>query len=122
MVAEFLFALILTDKETGYESINKMHDSTFHILMIWSMEKCHNNIYLVKLREMLEVYFKYASNQTLLNSLIKTNLFSDIAEFFKSHVLGWNYINKIQDQYLWFFKDFINLVKSVKKVILDTIK
>jgi hypothetical protein len=71
------------------------------------MEKCHNNIYLAKFWEFMKVFLKYANNQTLLNSFIKTNLFSDMAEFIKDHVLGWNYVNKIQDQYLWFFKNVI---------------
>ena len=62
---------------------------------------------MAKFWEFMKVFLKYANNQTLLNSFIKTNLFSDMAEFIKDHVLGWNYVNKIQDQYLWFFKNVI---------------
>lgn len=116
MVIEVLFNVILTDKETGYDSINKIHDSTYHILLIWSMEKCHNNIYLTKIHKILRLYFKYGSHETLLNSLIKTNYFSDLADFFQNHILGWNYTSQIRDQYLWFFKDLIKMINSVKDV------
>lgn len=114
LVSEVLFNMILVDRETGYEAVNKVHDSTFHILVIQSMEKCHNNIYLSKFSNFIDVFLKYSTNQTLLNSFIKTNLFSDLSEFIKDHVLGWNYINKIQEQYLWFFKNLINNIIDVQ--------
>lgn len=116
LIAEVLFAVIQVDKETGYDSLNKIHDSTFHLLLIWSMEKCHNNIYLIKFNKVLRLYFKYATNESLLNSLIKTNFLSDFTDFIKNHILGWNYVNKTRDQFLWFFKDLIKMIHSVKKV------
>lgn len=113
LISEVMFNMILVDKETGYEAVNKMHDSTFHILMIQSMEKCHNNIYLAKFSKFMDIFLAYATNQTLLNSFIKTNLFSDMAEFIKNHVQGWNYVNKIRDQYLWFLKDLILKIENL---------
>lgn len=111
-----LFSVILVDKETGYDSINKIHDSSFHILLIWSMEKCHNNIFHVKFYQILKIYFKYASDETMVNSIVKTNFLSDFADFIRNHILGWNYVNVIRDQFLWFFKDLIKMINSVKNV------
>jgi hypothetical protein len=34
LVSEVMFNMILVDEVTGYEAVNKMHDSTFHILMV----------------------------------------------------------------------------------------
>jgi hypothetical protein len=107
LLSDVIFNMVIVDKETGYEAVNKIHDSTFHILMIQSMEKCHNNLYLAKFNRFLDIFFTQATNQTLLNSFIKTNLFTDIADFMKNHVQGWNYISTIKDTYIWFFKDLI---------------
>lgn len=109
-LTEALFNTILADKETGYESVNKLHDSTFSILMIWALERCHNNIYLAQLSHVIKIFFKYANETTLLNSIIKTNVMSDLANFFSDHVFGWGEIAKISDVYLFFFKDLIKAI------------
>lgn len=114
LLSDVIFNMVIVDKETGYEAVNKIHDSTFHILMIQSMEKCHNNLYLAKFNQFLKIFFTQATNQTLLNSFVKTNLFTDITDFMKNHVQGWNYVSTIKDSYIWFFKDLIIDIEGVK--------
>ena len=62
----------------------------------------------------MKVFFKYATVNTLLNSIIKTNLLSDLTNFFSEHALGWNDISKISDYYMFFFKSFFNHMKGVE--------
>jgi len=112
-----LFATVLLDKETGYESINRLHDSTFSILMDWSMDRCHNNIFLAEFLSFLKIYFRYSTPATLLNSIIKTNIMSDIEMFFSEFALGWGDISRIMDSYMFFFEGFFDLLASAKSVL-----
>lgn len=81
LTAEVLFAVLEADSQFSAEGINCVHDSTFHILMVWTMEKIHNNIYLVKYLEFFKVFCQKANNLTLLNAFLKTNALSDLSDF-----------------------------------------
>lgn len=112
MLAELLFAMVQAD--TSNESLNMIHDSTFHILVIWSMEKFHNNIYLVKFGHFFEHFTKNVSNNTLLNAIIKTGLLTDMANYFLYHIYGLSEQAKFKTLFVPFFNDMVRAIASVK--------
>ena len=77
-----LFYFVRTDNETHWSILNNIHDSTYHILFVFAMERCHNNIYLSKFLEFLKFLFEWGSEHTLLNAVIKVNLLADLSKFF----------------------------------------
>lgn len=81
LTAEVLFAVIEADSQYTAEGINCVHDSTFHILLVWALEKSHSSIYIVKYLEFFRIFCRKANNLTLLNAILKTNYISDVSNF-----------------------------------------
>ena len=48
MLCELLFSIVEADSDSNYESLGKIHDSTYHLLFVFAIERCHNTIYLTK--------------------------------------------------------------------------
>lgn len=74
LLAETLFNIVEVDVDRNYESLTKIYDSTYHMLFIFAMEKCHNNLYLVKFLAFLKLFFKHAPEITILNIIFKLNI------------------------------------------------
>lgn len=75
------------------------------------MEKCHNNVYLVKFHQFVKILFKYGTEITILNAVIKVNLVSDLLRFlmeFVNNVM----VRSQSDLYLWFFKDLVECIEQ----------
>lgn len=113
LLVETLFNLVESDKDTQYQSLNLIHDSTYHLLFIFSMEKCHNNLYLSKFLRFLEILFNYGNDMTLLNAVIKINLLSDLSRFFIEFVHNEIQVNKYKDCFMFFFKElYLQIIKA----------
>lgn len=65
ILADSLFSLAKADRNSGYEVLTKIYDSTYYLLFLFAMEKCHNNIFLSKFLEFLEIFFGHATDNTL---------------------------------------------------------
>ena len=91
------------------EGCNCIHDSTFHILWIWAMDKSHNNIYLVKFLSFLATFLRKSSNITLMNAFIKTNLLADLCVFVKSRLITID--TRIKENCLFFFNQFMTMLE-----------
>jgi hypothetical protein len=86
---------------------SNIHDSTYHLLFIFAMEKCHNNIYLAKFLEFLTLLFEYGSEMTLLNAIIKVNVLSDLSRFFRDFVHRENRPKPPKQIFMFFFKGLV---------------
>ena len=76
------------------------------------MEKCHNNIYLSKFLEFLELLFEYGSELTLLNAIIKVNVLSDLARFFMDFVHREDRPKPPKHIFMFFFKELAALMEK----------
>ena len=47
-LTDTLFSLAKADSGTNYDILTKIYDSTYYLLFLFAMEKCHNNIFLAK--------------------------------------------------------------------------
>lgn len=112
-LVDCLFSIVACDSESGHECLTKIHDSTYHLLFVFAMEKCHNNIYLAKYLEFVKILFKYGTELTILNAVIKVNLMSDLARFFKEFVQ----IPKKPptELFVWFFKELAVILEEACK-------
>lgn len=110
LVAEVLMSVVEMDVNcfTG-EGCNCIHDSTFHILMIWTMEKSHNNVFLVKMLTFLATFLRKSSNITLMNAFIKTNMLADLSNFATTKLLIPD--RTIKDSCGFFYNRFFELVE-----------
>ena len=115
LAAEVLFEICEVDLFSQGESFNFIHDSTFHILAIWAMRKCHNNIYLVKYTNFFINFCKRATDTTLINAFLKTNLISDLANFFMDNIYGISEASKHKDNFLCFFFEIITSIQLAKQ-------
>lgn len=112
LLAELLFEIVAMDLYSHHESLNCIHDSSFHILLIWAMQKCHNNIYLVKYTSFFTLFCSKASNLTLTNALIKTNAISDLAQFFVENIFKAGETSKYKDLFLSFFQSILSSIQK----------
>ena len=62
LVAEVLFAVLEADSKFSAEGINFIHDSTFHILVIWALDKHHNSIYIAKFLQFIALFCRKANS------------------------------------------------------------
>lgn len=104
------------DHETGYDSLSKIHDSTYHLLFIFAMEKCHNNIYLNKFLNFCKILFKYGTEHTILNAVIKVNLMSDLSQFFLEYVHKQGKVKSHKELFMWFYNELHDLLEEATKV------
>lgn len=116
ILVEVFFSLVLIDNESHYPILEFVHDSTFHILIIWSLMKYHNNVFLVKFSHFLKIFFGYASNQVLVNAVLKTNILTDITKFFEQKVYGNGQASIAKEEYLWFYRDLVQYIREVSNV------
>lgn len=118
LITETLFTVVAADYETGYECLNKIHDSTYHQLFIFAMEKCHNNIYLSKFLKFCTILFRYGSELTILNAVVKINLLSDFSNFFQEFVHKEGKTKPHKELFMWFFRELYSLMQEATEVSL----
>jgi hypothetical protein len=117
--AEVLFEIAKLDLHSPQSlTFDTVHDSTFHILLIWAIQKFHNNIYLVKFTEFFVQFCKRASNLSLVNAIIKTNLIADLASFFMESIYSGSTASRNKAMFICFFTDIVKALKEAK----DTVK
>jgi hypothetical protein len=112
MLCELLFSIIESDADANYESLGKIHDSTYHLLFVFAMERCHNTIYLSKFLKFLKILFQHGTEFVILNAIIKVNVIADLARFFLDYVNSDKIKIKQSETYIFFFKDLQLLVTA----------
>jgi hypothetical protein len=112
MLCELLFSIIESDVDASYESLGKIHDSTYHLLFVFAMERCHNTIYLAKFLKFLKILFQHGTEFVILNAIIKPNVIADLARFFLDYVNSGKIKIKQSETYLFFFKDLQLLITA----------
>ena len=120
MLCELLFSIVVADADSYYMSLLSIHDSTYHLMFIYAMEKCHNNVYLNKFLRFLEIFFTYGSEFCIQNAIFKTNLLHDLANFFSNFVHDQksrlNLNKKLYcDFFMYFFIELANLMEQCTK-------
>ena len=114
ITAMILFETVKVDLYSQGESLNLIHDSTFHILSVWSMQKNHNSIYMVNYIQFLQSYCRKASNTSLINAFLKTNLLADISSFFMDNIYGTRYTMGEKSNISCYFTDIVAAIQSIK--------
>lgn len=114
LVAEVLFAVIEADSNYSTEAVNCIHDSTFHILISWALEKRHNSIFLSKYTKFFKIFCKRANNVSLINSFIKTNLVSDLGGFALHKLFAGNESLEVRMDCLYFFKELVESMVGIE--------
>lgn len=114
LVAEVLFAVVEADSQFSAEGINCIHDSTFHILVIWALDKHHNSIYIAKFSRFFRLFCQKASSLTLVNSIIKTNLLSDLGGFALHKLFGGAECEPFRVNCTYFFRDLVEAIFSIE--------
>lgn len=117
MLAEMLFEICKIDLFSLGEALNLIHDSTFHTLAVWALQRCHNNIYLVKYTDFFKVFCQRANVTTLINSFLKTNMISDFARFFMDNIYGASNTHEQRDTFLPFFLDILTAIKDIESTV-----
>lgn len=120
--AELLFLLCKLDMFSQGESLNMIYDSTFHILFVWALEKCHNNIYLVKYTEFFKLFCSKANPTSIINALLKTNIVSDLAKFFMDNIFGASMTFQHKDTFQPFILDILSCLKKLENVRINNIE
>jgi len=116
--AEILFEITKIDSQSPQAaSLDLVHDSTFHILLIWSIQKFHNNIYLVKFTEFFTQFCRKANNLSLVNAIIKTNLVADLANFFMEGIYSGSNVSRNKEMFICFFTDIVKAMKEAKETV-----
>lgn len=115
LTAELLFEICQVDIFSQGESFNLIHDSTFHILAIWAMKKSHNNIFLVKYTAFFTQFCQRATDCSLINAFLKTNLIADLANFFMDNIFGVSEVSKQKDNFLCFFYDIVTAIQLARQ-------
>lgn len=113
---EVLFETVKIDMFSQGEALNMISDSTFHILAIWSLERCHNNIFLVKYTEFFKLYCQRASSTSIINAFLKTNVASDFANFFMDNIFRASTAYEQRDTFQLFLLDILMALKDIEKV------
>lgn len=117
--AEILFEIAKLDLQSPQAAaLDIIHDSTFHILLIWAVQKFHNNIYLVKFTEFFTQFCRRASNLSLVNAIIKTNLVADLASFFMETIYSGSNVSRNKDMFICFFTDIVKALKEAKETVI----
>lgn len=117
LICTTLFNFIGTDHESGFNLLNHIHDSTYHVLFMFAMEKCHNNIFLAKFLSFQRLLFRNANDLTLLNAVIKINLLSDLSNFFLHFVHSDILPRPPKELFMFFFKELAQLIEEAADVI-----
>lgn len=122
MLVTTLFYFVRTDNETMWSITNSIQDTTYHLLFVFAMEKCHNNIYLSKFQEFLTIVFGYASEITILNMIFRLNLLSDLSKFCMEYVHRES--NKPdKSQFIFFYRELaVQIDKAAQRHGFDTLK
>lgn len=76
------------------------------------MQKCHNNIYLVKYTAFFTLFCAKASNLSLSNALLKTNAIADLAQFFVENIFKAGDTSKYKDLFLSFFQAILSAIQK----------
>lgn len=114
LTAEILFEICSLAMGANGDAFNLIHDSTFHILAVWALKKCHNNIYLVKYSKFMSQFCQRASSVSLINAFLKTNLISDFANFFMDNILGISAQKHFKDDFTYFFFKILSSIKEIE--------
>ncbi len=114
LVAEVLFAVLEADSKFSAEGINFIHDSTFHILVIWALDKHHNSIYIAKFLQFIALFCRKANSLTLVNSIIKTNLLSDLGGFALHKLFGGVECEPYRVNCMYYFRDLVEAIFSIE--------
>jgi hypothetical protein len=118
LAAEVLFETVKIDLFSQGEALNMINDSTFHILAIWSLQKCHNNIYLVKYTDFFKLFCKRASPTSIINAFLKTNVVSDFANFFMDNIFRASTAYEQRDTFQLFLLEILTALKDIDTVII----
>ena len=110
-----LFYFVRTDDETMWSILTNIHDSTYHLLFVFAMEKCHNNIYLAKFLDFLRIFFEYATESTILNAIIKVNQLSDLSKFLMNYVHREDIPKPYNLNFMFFFRELAELIEKASK-------
>lgn len=74
------------DTDKKYECLSKIYDSTYHLLFLYSMERCHNSIYLTRFLNFCRIFFTYGQEITILNVIFRINILADLVRFYADYV------------------------------------
>lgn len=118
MLAEVLIEICQIDLYSQGEALNIIHDSTFHTLAIWALQHCHNNIFLVKYTNFFKLFCRKANTSTLINAFLKTNVISDLANFFMDNIFGASTSHEQRDIFLPFFMEILTAIKEIEESVI----
>jgi hypothetical protein len=114
LVVDVFFSVIEADNLFASEGVNCVHDSTFHILLIWAIQKLQNTIYLNRYLAFMKIFCKRASNLTLINSFLKTNLLADLSTFALHNLFGGQECEPVRMDTGWFFRELTQEIRNIE--------
>ena len=113
LVAELLFGVVEAERRFAGESSNFIHDSTFHILFMWCLEKSHNSLYLNKYLNFFTTFCSKANNVALINGFLKTNIIADLSNFIQKKIIEDKDSAHLKEDFWYVIKTIIKCIKGI---------
>lgn len=111
--------MLKNDKHRGFELIKDISETFWHVLIVWFFDKKHNNMYQNLFVTLMELCFKYGSEQFYITILIKLNLigfiFECLEDVFSNEVL---FVKIPVESLFYFVRKLVKIIENNLKVFL----
>lgn len=112
LLFEVLHAIITSEQSmlrADNPLLEGVFNSTLQIIMVWSCESVHNNIFSCKALDFFRTYASRASEVSLCNAFIRTSALMNLAQY---------YIDRLQSKKAMMVEEKMNL-ESMIEVFID---